>query len=232
MISKHALATTLTLLLVGLLTGCNLFKDFDKEGEPPFNLSTINVILDQDANNTSATAVDLVVTYKPELMKALTKMTAEDYFKIADQIRRDYPETLRIWHWELTPGQTVANYQVNSQQELYEPFGAIVFARYLTPGSHRIRVGSSETIHVMIKKEDLCILEQGCPGAPVVLPTTATDMSLLGTSTAMTSTATTMPMAATPNPTTSTATATPPAAIPTTAMSTMARQLMNKKPFS
>ncbi|MGI4851344.1 MAG: hypothetical protein ACRYGR_05330 [Janthinobacterium lividum] len=161
-----------TLLIFGFLAGCNtIFKDADREGEPQFNLETINIILDQDANNTSATAVDLVITYKPELMKALTKMTADDYFKVADQIRRDYPETLRIWRWELTPGQTVTDYSINSAQEIYDPFGAIVFARYFTPGSHCIRVGSSDTIHVLVKKDDLCIIEQGCPGMPVILPT-------------------------------------------------------------
>lgn len=169
---KYVYLKIIPILILGFLTGCGtLFKDLEREGEPQFNLNTVNIILDQDANNTSATAVDLVITYKPELMKALTKMTAEDYFKVADQIRRDYPETLRIWRWELTPGQTVTNYEINSDQEFYDPFGAIIFARYFTPGSHRIRVGSSDTIHVLVKKDDLCIIEQGCPGMPVILPT-------------------------------------------------------------
>ena len=90
MILTHDHLKIWAVLLFVFLAGCNtIFKDVEREGEPEFNLTNINIILDQDANNTSATAVDLVVTYKPELMKALTKMTAEDYFKVAEQIRRE-----------------------------------------------------------------------------------------------------------------------------------------------
>ncbi len=180
MLNKSRLASFM-LMACFFLNGCNLMKDFDREGEPEFNLATVDLILDTDANNTSATAIDLIVVYKPELMKALTKMSAEEYFKISDQIQRDYPETLRIWHWELTPGQSVSNYELDIPKELYDPFGALIFARYFTPGAHRVRVGSADAIHVLLKKDDLCILEQGCPGGALLLPTSTDNVPILET---------------------------------------------------
>jgi len=157
--------------LVFGLTGCGVFKEEDTSGDPKFNLQTVNIILDTDANNYSATEVDLVIAYKMDLFKSLMKMKAADYFAIAEQIRRDYPEMLKVWHWELTPGQTINEYQLSSCFMCPEAFGAVIFARYLTPGSHRVRVGSSDTIHVLLKKEDLCIVEQGCTNHSLLLPT-------------------------------------------------------------
>ena len=157
-----------TLLLLSLLmigtSGCSLFKEDEAAGEPKLNLQTVHIILDNDANNRSATEIDLVFAYKMDLLKSLLKMTAAEYFAIADQLRRDYPELLKIWHWELAPGQSLNNNSLETGNAL----GAIVFARYLSPGSHRVRVGSSETIHILLKKEDVCILEQGCPTGSVL----------------------------------------------------------------
>lgn len=167
------LSVLLFYVFVSGLAGCSLFKEEDASGDPGFNLQTVHIILDTDANHHSATEIDLVVVYKPDLLKSLMKMNAAEYFAIAEQIRRDYPEMIKVWHWELTPGQTLNDYQLNPCFMCPNAAGALVFARYLTPGSHRVRVGSSDTIHILLKRDDLCIVEQGCPDKAIVLPTSA-----------------------------------------------------------
>ena len=156
------------------LVSCAWFKDDDASRDPELNLKTISLILDTDANYTSATEIDLVMVYKHELMKSLMKMKAAEYYALADQIRRDYPEMLKVWHWELTPGQSLNNIPLSMCYRDKGPFGAVIFARYLTPGDHRVRIGSETDIHVLLKREDLCIIEQGCGGSDQLLPA-ATD---------------------------------------------------------
>lgn len=128
--------------------------------DPAVRLDSVNIALDQDANLKSATAVDVVVIYKKSLLDAMMGMQAADYFASTDQIKRDYPEMVDIWHWELTPGQVVKNYPIKQRSD--DPVGVFVFADYLTPGNHRVRLGSSDVVHIRLKATDFCVLEQGC----------------------------------------------------------------------
>jgi type VI secretion system protein len=155
-------------VMVGVsLMGCSTFQEPRETSprDPEIKIERLDISLDSDANLDSATSIDLVMVYKMDLMKALMKMSAADYYASADQIRRDYPDMVDIWHWELTPGQVVQNYPITVRE--YDPVGAIVFANYATPGDHRIRLGSVEHAHLRLKRHDFCILEQGC--APSII---------------------------------------------------------------
>lgn len=141
------------LALVLVMTGCSNL-------DPQVRLKTVSLSLDNDANLKSATAVDVVLVYKKPLLDALLSMQSADYFASTDQIKRDYPEMVDIWHWELTPGQTVQDYPITHRWD--DAVGAFIFADYLTPGNHRVRVGSSDSVHIRLKATDFCVLEQGC----------------------------------------------------------------------
>ena len=158
-------------LSLGGLWGCSLLTPSETEGDPTVNLKTLNLVLDQNANHGSATEVDLILVYKLDLLKALSKMTAHDYFSSGEQIQRDYPEMLKVWHWELTPGQALYNQTI--QGSFNGPLlGAFIFARYGTPGSHRIRIGSEENLYVILKKDDLYVVKpEEYPPVNMNLPT-------------------------------------------------------------
>jgi len=147
----------LTFLFVLLIVGCA--KDDDAR-DPELNLQTVSISLDNDANRNSATAIELLIIYKMELLKALMKINAADYFASSDQIKRDYPDIVEIYRWELTPGQSITDYKIRANGD--GPLGIIIFADYLTPGNHRERVGSAKDIHLRLRSEGFCILEQGC----------------------------------------------------------------------
>ncbi|AIL13382.1 hypothetical protein IM40_07555 [Candidatus Paracaedimonas acanthamoebae] len=144
-------------LSVLLIVGCA--KDDDAR-DPELNLKSVSISLDNDANRNSATAIELLIIYKMELLKSLIKINAADYFASSDQIKRDYPDMLEVYRWELTPGQSITDYKIKANGD--DPLGIIIFADYLTPGNHRERVGNAAAIHLRLKNEDFCILEQGC----------------------------------------------------------------------
>jgi type VI secretion system protein len=147
------------LLLFGIafLCGC---QSNDQETYPDINLESVSIVLDADANENSATAVDVLMVYDKSLLRSLMSMSSRKYYANLNQIRRDYPEMVDIYHWELTPGQFIYNYPVTMRSDT--PFGAVVFADYYTPGDHRIRIGSEEHINVQLKRLDFCVIEQGC----------------------------------------------------------------------
>jgi type VI secretion system protein len=148
-----------------LLTGCQSMSVFQKKEDAKTPcITAIDISLDSDANQNSAVAIDLLVVYNEELMKTLMKMKAKDYFESHMQVKRDYPDMVDIWHWELTPGQVVRDYPI--QQRSDEPVGAVLFGDYLAKGDHRIRLAQQAHAHVRMKKFDFCVLEQGCSADP------------------------------------------------------------------
>lgn len=154
------------LLAFGLaLSGCGLLKN-DQEPEHEIHLDTISISLDADANEYSATSIDLLVVYKKSLLKTLAKMSAKKYFDNRDQFFKDYPDMVDVWHWELTPGQRIVEFQIPFRED--HPEGAFIFSNYYSPGEHRNRIGPHEDIHVRLMRKSFCIVEQGCPG--VALP--------------------------------------------------------------
>lgn len=142
-----------------ILSGCSLFQK-EKNEEPSVCLKKVNISLDSDANQDSALAIDLLMIYKKELLDTVMQMKARDYYLSATQLKRDYPEMVDIWHWELTPGQVVKDYPILHRDE--PVIGAVFFADYLTPGDHRVRFGTQMEAHVRAKRFDFCVLEQGC----------------------------------------------------------------------
>ncbi len=149
------------LIAVMGLSACSLFTP---SPIPPIYLKEVNLSLDSDANSNSATAIDLLIVYDPDLLKVLLGLEAKDYYSIVKQVKQDYPELADILHWELTPGQVIKNYPINLRSD--DPQGVVMFANYYAPGPQRVRIGSSKIIHVHFKANDFCVIEQGCFGEP------------------------------------------------------------------
>lgn len=130
------------------LVSCGSSKD-----RPQLKIDTVSIYTALDANQDSATAVDLVIVHDQELLKTLGKLSAKAYFKASPQLRLDNPTLLNIWHWELVPGQSVVDF--TPTQDKGRAFGAYVFANYLAPGAHRLKVAPDGVVAVMLGKNDL-----------------------------------------------------------------------------
>lgn len=100
------------------------------------------------ANLNSPVAVDLVLVYDKKLVEELLAMPAADWFEKRNQFERDSmgKKRLEFRSWEWAPGQELET------EVRYSRKGnaAFLFARYLTPGDHRIRIDPYETFRLVL----------------------------------------------------------------------------------
>ena len=127
------------------------------EDLPELEIQSVSIYADTDANLNSATSVDLVLVYNKELLKTIGKMPAGQYFASSRQLLLDNPTLLDVWRWELVPGQIVAGF--TPDQDKGAAYGAYVFANYLTPGDHRVRVAPNGIVKIRLLRDDLRNLE-------------------------------------------------------------------------
>lgn len=137
----------LTCALALSLAGCS------SDPVPELTINSVSIYTTPDANQNSATAVDVVIIYDQELVKTIGQMSASQYFSSTRQLLLDNPTLLNIWHWELVPGQVVQNF--TPEEGATKAYAGYVFANYLTPGDHRLKVAPSGNIKILLQKTDL-----------------------------------------------------------------------------
>lgn len=125
---------------------------------PELSMDSVSIYAASDANHNSAIAVDLVLVYNQELLKTIGQMPAFKYFAASKQLLLDNPSHLDIWHWELVPGQVVEDF--TPEQDKGDAYGAYIFANYLTPGEHRLKVAQNGIVKIILLKDDLKNLAQ------------------------------------------------------------------------
>ncbi|MEM9556806.1 MAG: type VI secretion protein [Acidobacteriota bacterium] len=99
--------------------------------------------------------MDLLVVYDEGLLDQLISLDATQYFAQRRQLRRDRPDDFDWWSYEWVPGQQT--------QQLQLPFAsgaraAIVYARYVTPGAHRVRVDPRTPHRLVLGSERFDVL--------------------------------------------------------------------------
>lgn len=134
------------LLAIGLVS-CTI------EDMPELNVESVSMYAEPDANQNSAIAVDLVLIYNQELVKTIGKMSAGKYFASSRQLLLDNPSLLDIWHWELIPGQIVDDF--SPTQDKGDAYAGYVFANYLTPGDHRVKVAPDGIVKILLLRDDM-----------------------------------------------------------------------------
>lgn len=112
----------------------------------------LDVHISPKANQNSPVALDLLVIYDPQLLSRVLGMTAKQWFEQKTQILRDYQkgESLDYWSWEWVPGQEIGRLKLPLEATAK---GAVLFARYLTPGAHRIRIDPTQDIKIFLEDE-------------------------------------------------------------------------------
>ena len=138
---------------------------------PCFYIDSVRLKVDHDANDFSATEVDLVVAYDETLLKELLGLTAAKYFAKAEQLKRDFPDQLDVFHWEVVPGQILFSQDLDYKKSC--PPGGVIFARYIAEGEHRIRIANDRHIEIHLSKNSFCV--RPLAGANEPLPPTETE---------------------------------------------------------
>ena len=119
---------------------------------PQVFLEGVYVTVDPNANQDTPVAMDVIVVYEEALVQSLFKLSAAQYFSQKFQIIRDNPGQMDIFSYEVVPGQNVDPRSITLSRPI--PFGGVVFANYLTPGDHRIRIGKEIAAKITLGPKD------------------------------------------------------------------------------
>lgn len=116
----------------------------------------LTVHIAEDANQNSPIAVEFLVVYDAGLMARLLEMTAAQWFAQRDQIRRDFKdgEGFDSWAWEWVPGQKLPVQKLPLKPAA---LGALVFADYAIPGTHRVRIDPFEDMVIELAETDFTV---------------------------------------------------------------------------
>jgi type VI secretion system protein len=92
----------------------------------------------EGANLNSPVALDIVLVLEEPALEKLAALPAAKWFQVRSDMLRTFPGTYIYKSWEVAPGQTL-----RLPGETFgtpSVVGVFVFADYLTPGEHRMRV--------------------------------------------------------------------------------------------
>jgi type VI secretion system protein len=90
------------------------------------------------ANLNSPVAVDIVLVVDEAALEKLAALPASKWFQARADMLRTFPGTYIYKSWEVAPGQTLR--LPGDSFGSPSVVGVFVFADYLTPGEHRMRV--------------------------------------------------------------------------------------------
>jgi hypothetical protein len=119
-------------------------------------LETVQITAEPEANNTTPVLVHLVVVFDPDLLKELGKLKGPQYFERANDIFNDHPDMLEITAWDMAPGQVAPDRSIVIRGNA--PLGALVFARMMTPGDHRIKVGKKHHLKLRLTPQAMVMV--------------------------------------------------------------------------
>jgi type VI secretion system protein len=155
--------------IIAALSGCNA------NTKTVHYLENLQIIANDDANNRSPVALDLVYVTNPKLAEKLSLFTAAEYFQNRKQLLRDYPQQMLSLSWEVVPGQTL-------QEKLPDTHPGVVavflFADYFTPGAHRATLAPGGTFYIHLTRDDMRLsngeteipLDSNAPPAGLIMP--------------------------------------------------------------
>jgi len=100
--------------------------------------SEVVIAANDGANQNSATAVDVVLALEESMPERLAALPAAKWFQTRHDMLRTYPGALVVRSFEVPPGQIVR--LPGDHFGTPNVVGVFVFADYLAPGEHRMRV--------------------------------------------------------------------------------------------
>lgn len=118
-------------------------------------LNKVSFRVADNVNDSSPVTLHILIPYKDELLSDLSKMSAEEYFKKSDQIKNDNVGNLDVFAWDLIRSQKLDDEPITPTS--VNGKGIIVFARYSTPGDHRISIADDEAVLITLDKADFSI---------------------------------------------------------------------------
>lgn len=147
-----------TSLVAGGLSGCGLVGAVSS---PVFQVEAVQVHATPNANNNSATRLDMVFVYEEAAVDMLQSLSAAEWFDRKRQFMLDFPEGIGIRSWEVVPATSLDQEEVPDSllenKSGDKAVAAFVFADYLSPGAHRARLETRRGIRIELGRDDFTL---------------------------------------------------------------------------
>ncbi len=141
---SRSLSVSLLLAIAAGSGGCGLvsFTQGMFGGRLP-----LEVTVAAAANQGSAVAVEVLVVYDKKVLDKILALPARTWFETASQYERDFPASFERSRWEWVPGQQVARQEIEYRAGAK---AAVIFADYLAPGAHRLRLDPRQPSRLLL----------------------------------------------------------------------------------
>lgn len=139
----------LALIVAFLISGCSVFA-------PKIALHKVTIDVEPLANNNTPLYVDFVAADAP-MLERLKGTSASQWFEQRTQLQRDYPQGFSVWRLEVVPGQLIT-FNDNPLHG-YKADGLVLYARFSSPGAHRIVLEKQSDIWLKIGARDMRLLD-------------------------------------------------------------------------
>jgi type VI secretion system protein len=128
------------------LTACGILDyvipkglmDFASPKGNKLSWDSVTIQAGNDANLNSPVAVDVVMFKDDASLTMASTLPATKWFATRGEMEKTFPQAISYKSFEVTPGQTLRISAADLGQARVA--GAMMYADYLTPGDHRIRV--------------------------------------------------------------------------------------------
>jgi type VI secretion system protein len=151
--TRVAVALALAVLLGLALSACGSYTFIRSLGGRQVRVSVVNT---ERANLNHPVAMDFVLVFSEKMETEVLKLTARQWFEKKAQFRRDYIENEHylLFQYEFVPGETEPVIEVP-----YTVSGRslVLFADYLTPGEHRVRVDPHKDLTITLLERNFSV---------------------------------------------------------------------------
>lgn len=106
-----------------------------------------------EANDASPFAVELVAVDDDEVLKKLLSLSAAQWFDPNSNLKRDYPQVLKTWYYEITPGQRMYFKPTAFTRQAAQ--GLLLFANYKGEGAYRLRLDNLKKAIVLFSNNEV-----------------------------------------------------------------------------
>jgi hypothetical protein len=141
------------LLLLLTLTHCSANDYLFEEADLEF-IDELTLTASHDVNRRTPLRVDFVVIKDPVIAEHFAKLTARQYMKQRKQLKRDYPQSVKIKSFELIPDQSVVMPLKYLKKEVAAAF---IFADYDNQNVNRWKVHAADIVKVKLMANTLTI---------------------------------------------------------------------------
>lgn len=120
---------------------------------------SVTIAAANDANLNSPVALDVVVLKDDASLNMLAGLPAAKWFATRGEMEKTFPQAINYKSFEVAPGQTLRI--AASDFGTARVAGVLMYADYLTPGEHRVRVDQLQgTVLVQLGARDFTVTAQ------------------------------------------------------------------------